>query len=425
MRVRRASRLAGGLAMATTAVGVIALLSGGGGCELAVTDSVPFFTCLPDAADACPSGSVCVPATHLCVARSGTCTPGAANACGLGMRCDAQTLHCLPEASPLDATADVDAKPAAALDSTPDSSDVVVGDAPREGPIGDAPELDVPEVSADGPLTCHGDIGCGCSGASDCPTGICVNNVTLTPALYAAVGIPNDTNVCTKPCCTSADCTSGTVCFGTGAGGNYCVPSKWIGRNGGVGTGVGGASCSAATDCYSGLCSMGKCADTCCSTAQQSTECATGTVCRFVPFPGKATVDTHVTAWCGAAIGGTASGMICAVDNVCQSGKCDVGTCESACRTSTDCATRQACSYGLAPTLPTNSDIIEGCMPVTGTTANGGSCTSNSDCLSAFCDGTMHCADVCATDADCKMGLHCRPTVVKVQGSYSVLACGS
>jgi hypothetical protein len=169
---------------------------------------------------------------------------------------------------------------------------------------------------------------------------------------------------------------------------------------------------------------MGTCADMCCSTAQEAAECAMGTHCRFAQFPGNG-FDTHVTAWCGGEIGNTASGMSCAVDLACQSGKCNVPRCQPACRNASDCGTGMACSYGLAPTLPTNKDIILGCMNSTGPTLNGGNCTSNSDCQSAFCDDNMHCTDACATDSDCKMGMHCRPVLVQVQGLYSVLACES
>lgn len=425
MRVHSARRLAGGLATAATAVGVIALLSGEGGCELAVSESVPPFTCLPDAADVCAPGDVCVPATHQCVARSGTCTPGAANACAAGMRCDPQTLRCL-KAPGLDASGNVDATPAAQADSMPDSSDVAVGDGPeRDGAVEDVTEANLSDVPSDVGM-CAGDIGCGCKGASDCTTGICAQELTLTTDLYAVLGMA----VCTKPCCTSGDCPNGTVCFGTGGGGNYCVLPKWIGRNSGLGGGQGGASCSAPADCRSGVCSMSKCADTCCSSASapQAAECASGTVCRFAQFPGNG-FDTHETAWCGPAIGTTAGGMTCVVDNTCQSGKCNVGRCEAVCRNSTDCGTGLACSYGLAPTtLPTNKDIILGCMQA-GPTPNGSNCTSNSDCQSAFCEITSTssangtCADACATDADCKTGMRCQPVQVLVQGSYSVLAC--
>jgi hypothetical protein len=419
MRARWANGLAGGLAVATTAIGVVALLSGEGGCELVVGDTVPLFTCLADAADTCPSGSVCVPATHECVPRSGTCTPGAANGCAGGMRCDAQTLRCGPPApTALDAAGDEDGPQAPSLDSGPDSGDVTVGDArERDAPTGDGPDVNVPDANPDAP-TCRG-VTCSCSRQGDCDSMICADSFTQTPALYAVVGM----SFCTQPCCTSADCTANTVCFATGGGANYCVLPKWIGRGGGLGTGLGGATCTGGADCRSGLCNMGTCADTCCSTAQEATECASGTVCRFAAFPGSG-FDTHETAWCGAKIGNLAGGAICAVDSICQSGKCGVGQCEAVCRTTSDCGGTLACSYGAAPAVPTNKDIVAGCVTATGTTANGGNCTANSDCQSAFCDGA-HCTDACVTDADCKSGMHCRPVVVQVQGSYSVLACES
>jgi len=417
MRLHSANRLAGGLAMAATAVGIVALLSGGGGCELAVSDSIPSFTCLPNAADSCPSGSVCVPATHECVPRSVTCTPGAPSGCAGGTRCDAQTLRCLPAATALDASGDEDARPTPPLDSTPDSPDVLVADArERDGPIGDGPDVTVPDATPDG--GCRG-VTCRCSGANDCDSMICADQLTQTTALYTAVG---SMNFCTQPCCTSADCPGSTVCFGTGGGGNYCVLPKWIGRTGGLGTGQGGSACTGGAECRSGLCTGSACADTCCSTAQEASECASGTVCRFAAFPGNG-FDSHETAWCGPAIGTLSGGTICSFDTACQSGKCG-GRCEVACRSSMDCGTGLACSYGLAPTLPTNKDIVEACMTATGSTANGGNCSANNDCQSAFCDGS-HCTDACVTDGDCKPGLHCRPVVVQVQGSYSVLACES
>jgi hypothetical protein len=248
---------------------------------------------------------------------------------------------------------------------------------------------------------------------------ICADKFTQTPALFGVVGMP----FCTQPCCTSADCTADTVCFATGGGPNYCVLPKWLGRASGLGTGQGGAACSSSADCRSGLCNTTTCADTCCSTAQQASECASGTFCRFAAFPGTG-FDTHETAWCGAKIGNLAGGAFCAADNLCQSGKCGVGQCEAVCRTSSDCGGSQACSYGAAPTLPMNTDIVAACVNATGTTPNGGNCTANNDCQSAFCDGA-HCTEACVTDADCKSGMHCLPVILKVQGSYSVLACES
>jgi hypothetical protein len=183
--------------------------------------------------------------------------------------------------------------------------------------------------------------------------------------------------------------------------------------------------CASNSECRSGVCSGSACADTCCSTAQESSECAGSTVCRFADFPGS-DFDTHETAWCGAPIGAAASGTVCTLDTTCQSGKCaSFSHCEAACRSSTDCSGGLECSYGAGPTtVPANKDIVAGCMSSAGLTANGDSCMSNTECQSAFCDGSQ-CTDVCVTDADCKSGLHCRPVIVQVQGSYAVLACES
>jgi hypothetical protein len=421
MGTPRANRLAGSLAIAAMATAIFALVPGGGGCELVVSDALPSFTCVPGAANTCPAGSVCVPSTHQCTSQTGTCVPGAAGGCAAGLRCDPQTLRCAKEGTGADAADGEDAPLAMTPDSGPDSPNAVSTDAPTEASSGtpDATSLDAtPDVQN----MCRG-ITCSCTGGGDCDSGVCVGPVTLPSALYSAIGH----SLCSQPCCTSADCPADTVCFGTGGGGNYCLAPHWIGRSAELGAGQGGATCSADSDCRSGLCAMSgatsACADTCCSTAQEASECASGTVCRFAAFPGQ-DLDTHETAWCGAGIGTTAGGSICGVDTTCQSGKC-AGRCEAVCRNTADCGgAGLACSYGLAPTLPTNKDIVLGCVTTTGSTANGGACTGNTDCQSAFCDG-MHCTDACVTDADCKSGLHCRSVYVQVQGNYSVLACES
>ncbi len=288
MGPRRANRLAGGLALAAMATAIFALLPGGGGCELVVSDALPSFTCVPDAADTCPTGSVCIPSTHQCVARTGTCVPGAAGGCPAGMRCDAQTLRCTKEgAGPEDAADDQDALLAMTSDSAPDSPNVQNTDAPTEDAptTSDASPLD---ATADDANACRG-ITCSCRGGGDCDSGICAGQVTLPAALYTAIG----TSICTQPCCTSADCPGGTVCFGTGGGGNYCIAPHWIGRSGEMGEGPGGTSCTGDSDCRSGLCSMSTCADTCCSTAQEASECASSTVCRFAAFPGTTSTRTR------------------------------------------------------------------------------------------------------------------------------------
>ncbi len=345
--------------------------------------------------------------------------------------CDPQTLRCLPATAVGDAAQSADG--AGGGDATVDGPLDTEAQAGPDGEVADGRMADGPAAEAgdaadatpDAPGTCRG-ITCGCGGSSFCDSGICADSLTATSALYA---VNNNASFCTQACCTSADCPTATVCFGTGGGGNYCVPPGWIGRNSGVGVGQGGLSCQFNEDCRSGLCASGACADTCCSTAQQNAqtnpECATGTICRFAAFPGNG-FDTHETAWCGPPIGNTAGGNACAVDGTCQSGKCGNFTrCEAVCRGPTDCSGGLACSYGLGPTtLPANKDIVAGCIMPTGNVPNGSACSTNTDCLSAFCDGSK-CTDVCILDSDCKTGLHCRPKMVQVQGSYSVLCCES
>ncbi len=422
--VRRADRLAGGVAVAVTATAVFGLVAGGG-CEAIVGDQIPSFTCVPGVAQNCPTGSVCVPSTRQCVARSETCTPGASTGCAAGSRCDPQTLRCT-QSSQTDSGdgPGADATSVRVGDSATDSPGVVATDGPllADAPSGDAADSNAGDVSTgDGPPTCRG-ITCSCSRPSDCDSGICADQLTATTALSMAI---MGMNFCTQPCCTSFDCPLTTVCFGTGGGGSYCVAPGWIGRGSTLGGVEGGAMCTGNSECRSGVCSNGACADTCCSTAQESTECAGSTVCRFAAFPGSG-FDTHETAWCGAAVGNVTGGGTCVVgDSSCQSGKCSFTHCVAACRISTDCSSGLECSYGAGPTtVPSNKDIVAGCLSAAGITANGGTCTSNADCQSAFCDGS-HCTDACATDMDCKSGLHCRPVIVQVQGSYAVLACES
>ncbi len=420
-------RLTRGIAMAGFAA-MLAVLASSGGCELAVPGDVPRYSCKADVRGDCPADSVCVPATSECVPIATTCegTP-----CTGGLACDSMTLTCMPLAllgdgsTSGDDASGSDATLAMGDDAAGDGSNDARADAPVTPLEAGAPPAD---ATAEAAQACG--VGCKCGSPLDCTTGICADDNVETTALYTANG---DAFMCTKPCCSSADCPGATVCFGTGAGGNYCVPAARLGRSATLGEGLGGATCSANSDCRSGLCSAGACADTCCS-SQQTGVCAAGSVCRFATFPG-AGFDTHQTAWCGSAIGTVPAGGVCGglnADMQCASGKCgSLGRCESVCRSSTDCAAGQACTYSLGPSFTTNTDtdIVAGCgASAGGPGGDGASCNSNADCVSAFCDGTQ-CTDVCFSDADCtKAGWRCRPEQVKTQFSnayYSILSCGT
>jgi hypothetical protein len=289
------------------------------------------------------------------------------------------------------------------------------GTGPGPGPDSGAPP--------DGPPGCHG-VGCICSGPSDCTSGICSDQLTITPELYAAA---NKTNFCTRPCCTSSDCEIGSVCFASGAGGSYCVLPGWLGRLSDVGTAIGGTACDGDGACRSGLCANGTCADTCCSVAPSGTACAPGTVCRYGAFPGIA-FDVHDAAHCAPPAGMVANGAVCQAASDCQSGLC-VGLlpsrCRDACRSSTDCGAGHICGYALVSS-GSSSDVVAGCENSQGSAAEGASCQSNGDCQTGFCGASHQCTDVCFADTDCTYtGWRCRPETVQFGGSYSVLCCGS
>ena len=386
------------LAVAAAAVAGIA-------CELIVPDTVPAFACRPGA-DTCPSGSVCAPATGECVALSKACTPAT---CGEGTRCDVDgTLTCL-------------AFEASAPDASPDAGDDAGDDGPGEasGAPSDAHE--------DAPGPCRG-LGCRCTGPSDCESGICADQVTATSDIYVAAG---RASFCTQPCCTSLQCDPSTVCFATGAGGNYCVPPAWIGRATSLGSMGPGQACSVPSDCRSGLCVGGACVDTCCSAAYSRGECAPGTLCRFGDFPG-VDFDAHYAAFCAPAIGAGANGTACRADTDCRGGFCDNVSlvCRDACGSVGECGAGQACAYSIG--TPGASAVVAACGPAQGPGAEGTDCQTATDCLSGMCDPNSsppnRCTDMCFLDADCTFpGWRCRPEIVTILGGahYSLLVCGS
>ena len=400
------------LAALLAAGGWLALLATGGGCEVAIGDTVPAFQCVP-AAGSCPTGQECNPDTHQCVA---TCVAG----CGAGTQCDPQSNLCVPidaggpDVSVVDTGTGVDV----AADTT-------------MPPVDSGPPPDTSMAETTGPCR---STGCPCSGAAACDSGICADSLTVTASLYAAAG---NQNFCTTACCTSADCAPGTVCFATGQGGDYCVNPAWLGRGTGLGAGGGGATCSLGRDCRSGLCdSSGKCADTCCSSSAAS-QCTGGEACRFQSFPGAASVDTNYSASCGSGGGANLDGSSCSGDFSCASNLCaqdpslGFNDCHGVCRGASDCASGESCEYVLTSQTSTPTPVVATCFGSTGTLSAGSPCSPSMDQCTGFCDqNTNKCTDVCFTDADCTAvmtGWRCRPETVSVQGggSYSVLACGT
>ncbi len=335
-------------------------------CELLVPDTLPPFTCSPDNTS-CPPGMICDLATSTC-----------------GYGADGYV-------PPDTGVADVG--------SEQDTS--VPPDAPAETGV------------------CRA-LGCTCSGPTDCDSRICADQTTVTPTLYTEV----NHGFCIAPCCTSADCTNGFVCFATAAGGNYCVDPALLKRSSTLGSGAGGSSCSVDSQCRSGLCASGNCQDTCCSMFSSS-ECSSGSQCRYGNFPGNG-VDTHFAPHCTSTGGTLSGGIFCASNSWCKSDLCFANFCEDACRSSADCGSGAYCGYA----VDSSNDILAGCFTGTGATALGGACTTDSNCATSLCDPTTKlCTDVCYGTSDCaaKPGWVCRPETLQVSGGgvASVLLCGA
>lgn len=319
------------------------------GCQLLVPNEVPDFRCLGSDPSACPPGLVCDTTISRCV------------------------------------------QPAPVRDA----GDEDVDEEPPDAPTADADA---------GPA----DIGQACIKNEDCKNGLlCGTSFSLTSSI-----IPDESGMCTKPCCTSADCPSSFICFGAGTGGSYCVPADKAERSP-TGAGKPGEACDAGADCRSGLCDRGRCIDGCCSV----NDCATGTTCRIlrvaVPSPAR---DTWVCA--EPQVGGVDVGASCQGGVKCQNDNC-AGfplRCRPPCCNSAACVAMGnnfgVCAY---TTISGSNVFARWCLDQSskGQTPLGASCNSHDECDSHYCDyESKKCLSVCCVDADCQPQEVCRPSSV-------------
>lgn len=254
-------------------------------------------------------------------------------------------------------------------------------------------------------------IGKPCDANTACPAGLfCLQALTAVQQ-----------RVCTRGCCTSADCGAGGVCWPSTLGGPVCRLASNVGRST-PGTAAAGEPCKQNTDCRSGLCgSDGRCVDTCCTDADCPDTAAPD--CMYASTPnGVGSFE--------CAQGGSAGPMQpCNANSDCKSGMCltnaTFAMCTAPCCGSKDCQNIAvlpgSCAYYSAGGVTARV-----CVPgQLGGMAVGSPCAKNADCKSNLCltvNGLSLCSDACCRDSDCgDPKLACRP--VPIGGNVLRLAC--
>lgn len=257
-------------------------------------------------------------------------------------------------------------------------------------------------------------VGKPCDANTPCPSGLfCLDGQ------YLGAG---QASVCTRGCCTSADCGgANSVCWPSPLGGSVCRLASNIGRST-PGTAAAGEPCNQDGDCRSGRCgSDGTCVDTCCSDADCTSTAAPD--CVFtLPQNG-------VGSFTCAAGGNAAPLQTCNANSDCKNGLClntsVLPLCAGPCCSSNDCPAiaglAGSCGYYNAGGKTARLCVLG---PF-GSAAAGSPCTKNADCRSNLCatlNGKSVCSDACCQDSDCgdpKLG--CRP--IPVGTNQMRLAC--
>jgi hypothetical protein len=222
----------------------------------------------------------------------------------------------------------------------------------------------------------------------------------------ASVGLEGQ-ELCSHPCCSSADCGVGTglVCAVLGPG-KMCLPAEGWGRSP-PGTRFAGEPCASGADCRSGECSTEsqRCADACCSGA----ECAL--------FAGACRDDGDGWACKPALPEARAYLEPCTEDHECASGLCLDWTdgarrCSAPCCSSVECGDVPAGDFVLhilCVPVQHGPAIVHACASIAkgdAVRAVGEPCEAPSQCRGGRCieadpSGDRVCSDVCCTDASC------------------------
>lgn len=256
----------------------------------------------------------------------------------------------------------------------------------------------------------------------------------------ASAGTANSNNIAfdagDDSCASNADCTPPAVCVFDSASGALACGT-------GDGAGATGDACMDGSECASGICLNGACADPCAEEA----DCPAGYTCRATDLPtdsGSVTIDvcvpelspclsdndcsneevctvdrqTDLVLGCDDPVGDGTVGESCSDDAECQSNLCLNGTCSAPCEAPNDCNDAGSTCEGTTVTTGNGDADLNACVP-----RQEGTCLSDADCaggqrcvaqktatdLIFTCGqgnaGGGETGDNCGNDADCAQNL--------------------
>ncbi len=194
-------------------------------------------------------------------------------------------------------------------------------------------------------------IGAACQGSSDCVSNLCVSSATGA--------------TCSQACSKDSQCGVGYACASLKGGGGACVK---------LGDGVSGSPCDSPYDCQSAQCvNFGK-GYVCGTPCTGQVDCACGEECKALSGE----------SWClaGAKKACVADLDACAAGSECVSGLCLGGKCAPSCSIfggGASCAEGKGC-------IRLQDDLPEGTCSTQGPEGFGAPCSSDTTCVSLFCD---------------------------------------
>lgn len=248
-----------------------------------------------------------------------------------------------------------------------DSSDCAVTDCVEDGCVGELEcDEDTRKCIAPRPD------GSACGSDVECAQGFCVDTDEL------GVSGAGSGRTCASACCTDEDCDAEAVCVVSGSGLRACLPTRIASRE------AGGARCSEAIECASGICAGRTCASTC----STSDDCPFDCVLNI-----GAALSAGDSVWaCGAnPLGRGEDGESCFSGDptACQSALCLDRVCRTPCGSSEDCTGDSLC------------DVV-----------------SAGESRLAVCVSESSGMEACCTNQDCANDGVCRP--VGTSGSWSM-----